>query len=120
MGYRSDVAYAFYSTDEEHDAVIKLWLDENLPFKDWDKDVWTPMKAGYIFNVSSVKWYDGYPEIDKMTEVSEQFKELFIEGVAEVGAMEFVRIGEEVEDNTMDSYGRVDYVLNIARSIEIN
>jgi hypothetical protein len=125
MGYRSDVAVAFYSVAEEHNAVIKLWLDENLPFKDWDlSDAWTPIEdRGWLFHIESVKWYESYPEVEAMDKVIKEFVALFIEGEnnEQTAALEFVRLGEESNDNEETRYGYGEEgMLDISREIDID
>lgn len=117
MGYRSEVAYAFYSIDDEYDAVVKLWLDENLPFDDWDGEHWIAMEGGYKFYAAHVKWYEDAQEVRKMEEVARRFRDSFIENNGYIAALEYVRIGENNDDNEEIYYGNSDYILSVSRSI---
>lgn len=117
MGYRSDVAFAFYSVDEEHNGIVNIWLKENLPFKDWVDACFTPMENGYKFYIDNIKWYEDTPDVQRILKVADQFKDLFIYGDNQVAALEYVRIGENYDDNEEEYYGNVECILSISRSI---
>jgi hypothetical protein len=122
MGYRSEVAIAFYSVDDDSKAVIKLWLDENLPFKDWSKDeFWKEVRGGtgWIFHAEEVKWYESYPDVQAVEKAMDRFRKLFIDE-SNVGALEFARIGETYEDIEFENWGDSDLVIDICRSINID
>lgn len=106
MGYRSDVKFAVYARDQKHfKGCIAHWLlTGHLPFhRDnggedslWDSvsvikthNVWY-QAFGLLFETTSVKWYQGYPEIDA---VENMIKELEGSGFD----YEFVRVGENQE-----------------------
>ena len=125
MGYRSEVAIAFYTHDPEHNGVVSLWLKSNFPFDDWgitDRTITEKSDPNYsfVFHVHDIKWYDGYPAIVRMEELILKFAELFCSGLSPVAACEFMRSGEEAEDIESEQYGDVDHVLSIAKSIDIN
>jgi hypothetical protein len=123
MGYRSEVAYAFYSTDEEHKGVITLWLKENLPFDAWDIAEYWNIDEGsgkYVFHALDVKWYADDPEVLLVEEAGRKFIELFCRnGDNSKGACEHVRIGENTDDMVSEYHGNAEYILSISRSIHI-
>ena len=126
MGYRSDVAAAFYTADKKHFPVLKLWLDENFPWKYFDTDDVEWFDKGMVFRVESVKWYDSYPDVDAFTEAQEQFVRLvnaLDEGEDErpVFCYEFVRIGENFEDIEATHEGEaVEWILDVERHVRIS
>ena len=121
MGYRSDVAFAFYPASEEHKGVVTLWLKENLPFDTWDVDEYwliDEAQGTYIFRAEDVKWYSEDHDIEVIESAYNKFRELFC-GDDAVGGCEHVRIGEEIADLTTEYHGDSDYRLSVARSIHI-
>jgi len=116
MGYRSDVGVVFYATLKDKEGVVKLWLRENLPFDDWSEEDFEEIDDGYKFHVSDVKWYDGYPDIERFTEVKDKFVELFCDKDP-CAACESVRIGEEDDDVEVERVGDHEYRVTVSRSI---
>lgn len=120
MGYRSDVGIEFYSPEEHGKiAVVKMWLRENLPFKDWNEDAFRETEDGYRFFVSDVKWYDTYSPIENMNQAIEKFEELFCD-IDPCAAYEFVRIGEEDEDVERRVNGEVEYRISVSKQIQFD
>lgn len=120
MGYRSDVGIEFYSPEEHGKiAVVKMWLRENLPFKDWNEDAFRETEDGYRFFVSDVKWYDTYSPIENMNQAIEKFEELFCD-IDPCAACEFVRIGEEDEDVERRVNGEVEYRISVSKQIQFD
>lgn len=117
MGYRSDVAAVFYTQDETKVGVIKMWLRENLPFKDWGEEAFDERSDGYDFYVRQTKWYDAYSEVERMDELMEKFRALFCDVDDPDGALEFVRIGEEDADIEIERYGNYDFRVSVGKSI---
>jgi hypothetical protein len=125
MGYRSEVAIAFYSKDEEHSGVIKLWMESNFPYDDWKEfenavQVKESPEYMFVFHIDYIKWYSDYPEVKRIERLMRDFDELFCSGENPIGACEYVRIGEETDDNETETHGDPDYILEIHRSISIN
>jgi len=125
MGYRSDVAIAFYTHDPEHNGVVSLWLKSNFPFDDWgiaDRTITEQSKPNYsfVFHVHDIKWYDGYPAVVRMNKLVEDFVDLFCSGADPVAACEFMRSGEEDSDIESEMHGDGNYVLSITKSISVN
>ena len=125
MGYRSEVAIAFYTHDPEHNGVVSLWLKSNFPFDDWgiaDREFTEESNPNYsfVFHVHDIKWYDGYPAVVRMDKLIADFDELFCSGDNAIAACEFMRSGEGDDDIESETYGDVDYVLSITKSISVN
>jgi hypothetical protein len=125
MGYRSEVAIAFYTHAPEHNGVVSLWLKSNFPYDDWgiaDRTITekSAPKYSFVFHTYDIKWYDGYPAVVRMNKLVEDFAALFCSGVAPVAACEFMRSGEEDSDIEAEMYGDGDYVLSITKSISVN
>jgi hypothetical protein len=113
------VTAAFY-TDTDKAAALKLFVDENFPecFKDdleWQDS--PAGRAGYLFSVADLKWYESYPEIQGFNEFVEKYNEI---GKDAKWSYEFLRLGEEDTDIQYECDGEnVDYVLQVIREIRI-
>ena len=121
MGYRSDVVIAFYSTRDKQIPFAKLWLKENLPQHKSLKDCFTELNAGYLFEVEGVKWYEDYEDVKQVLKFMEDFIEMFCrdDDPDAYGACEFVRVGEELEDIEVTTYGHhCAYLLSVCRHID--
>ncbi len=148
MGYRSDVVAVFYTTSnpknkeahKRNEAKLKLFMKENFP-QEWVKPEWANKDEGltmlendtgtiYEFQVSSVKWYEGYESVQKFDEFWDKFVALADgEGEDEDGdegdeppewACEFVRLGENDDDVETKSSDEAEYVLQVSRTIDRN
>lgn len=118
MGYRSDVALYMYAKRVEDAPAIKLWLKENFPVAEWEEDIrWT--EKGMLLEAQHVKWYDDYDDVKRVDHAMDDFEDLFVAIGKDTpeGAIEFVRIGEDVEDMVHRGRGDIDYVLTIDRRI---
>ena len=131
MGYRSDVAMAFYAKSESDAPAIKLWLKENFPVKDFESCI-TWHNKGMLLSVDNVKWYPDYDDVKACEEAYDKFVELFCcdedgneksegkgsEGV--IGCAEAIRIGEEYDDIDVKRDGfYCEYVLEVQRGITV-
>lgn len=125
MGYRSDVAIAFYTHKTEHNGVVSLWLKSNFPYEDWNlitHEITEKNEPTYSFvlEVCGIKWYDDYPAVVRMNKLIEEFDELFCSEDNNIAACEFMRSGEEDDDIEHDRYGDVAWVLSIEKRINVN
>lgn len=121
MGYRSQVVAVFYASNVVDFPVLKLWLDENFPMKEWSNHVrW--FDRGVVFEIEDIKWYDSYPDIISFNETADAFRDLFCQGTKEMlaGAYEFMRIGEDYDDVEVVRDGDHDYVLECSRVAHVN
>ena len=123
MGYRSDVAIAFYTTKDEQIEFVKIWVKEKMPKNEWFVDSLTEFRTGYLFEVEDVKWYDTYGHIQDVNTFVELFVNTFCGGDEddpdEYGVCEFVRVGEEFTDIEVETYGHYcQYLLSVCRHID--
>jgi hypothetical protein len=120
MGYRSDVKALIYPLGGEDNLLNydKLKTLMNTTFKDvldtWgDYFDWNDHHRVLKFTADSIKWYDGYPDINRFTEFLAQVRDLEYE-------YEFIRIGEDTDDIEDDSTGDAQGFLYVSRSIEVS
>ena len=128
MGYRSEVAITAYGNKEKlvklkahyDTAVAKLGKD-GVADLEWlishseneTRPLWDEETGEFFFYALHVKWYDGYPSVDLLNGVFTKAEELGL-------SAEFVRVGEELEDNDeyyIDGDDGCDYRMSISRSI---
>ncbi len=129
MGYRSDVTVVIYGEKDDVTAFVAGEKIHGKP-KGLDHHPLDEPTSGYHerhvydygkgnhntmmeFNWWDVKWYDSYPEVNYWTNLASVWEEAFPRL-----SMEFVRVGEEVDDNITNYYGDdCQYHLNISREI---
>lgn len=136
MGYRSDICIKIYGNKEKlqqlkdkvdaelakssEEMQIRLdgLIDESCELL--ERDLWElddEDDASFMFLVEHVKWYDGIPEVDYFNGIYKAAEEMGETDETIMG--EYVRIGEELEDNTHEMFNVDDYPqLTIRRSIE--
>ena len=118
MGYRSDVTVVMYPKRKEDFALLKLYVDENLPdqFEVCEAD--TGLKY-LLLEIDSVKWYQGYEEVDVYTRAFSEWDTMFRDEADPEGEplfhYEFVRFGEDYEDIVKDCSTYCDHILGIER-----
>lgn len=94
MGYRSDIAVLVYPTNREKYPLLKTLMATT--FKEIDNEWganshWEDTPGVLRFEISDIKWYESYPEVQRF--------EAFLHDVEELGfEFEFIRIGEEIGD----------------------
>ena len=125
MGYRSDARLLFYCDEGDMNyAALKLWVQENMADELENMEEFKHGQSkGFVFEWESVKWYEGYPDIDKIEDAIDRFAELFDakreEGMPDF-SYEFVRIGENDDDTEVRQSSNCDYLLHVSRSIQWN
>jgi len=118
MGYRSDVTVVMYPKNANDFALLKLYVDENLPdqFEVCEAD--TGLKY-LLLEIDSVKWYEGYEEVDVYTRAFSEWNTMFRDEADPEGEplfhYEFVRFGEDYEDIVKDCSTYCDHILGIER-----
>jgi len=122
MGYRSDVVGAFYVSKEEHFPMVKLWLDENFPLKEFEENVrW--FNRGMVLECSDVKWYESFPDVQRYAEAADKFIDLCNAEVSEgtpTFNYEFVRIGEDYDDVEVIREGiAYECLLEVSRGVMV-
>jgi len=122
MGYRSDVKAVFYTYEPSEFPAIKLFIDENIP--EWFKgDEYMKLferggkLRGVMFDMSEVKWYPSYADINGFERAMGMFEKLANESNGN-WCFEFVRLGEEVEDIEERQSDGSNNLLYVSRSIE--
>lgn len=119
MGYRSDVTALIYPASGAENLLNydKLKLLMNTTFKDfldeWSEHfVWDDKHRVLKFEIESVKWYDGYPDV-------QQFGQFLTTIQALEYAYEIIRVGEDDTDIEYDSTGDAQGYLYVRREIEV-
>ena len=125
MGYRSDVTIVMYPKRKEDFAALKLYADETFPDKFEVHEVnfkYSEREECFqylLLEIDSIKWYEGYEEVDVYTRAFSKWDTMFIdEYEPEQGSIfhyEFVRFGEDYEDIVYDRSVDSDMILNIER-----
>ena len=120
MGYRSDVTIVMYPKRKEDFAALKLYVDETFP------DKFEVHEEGFqylLLEIDSIKWYEGYEEVDVYTRAFSKWDTMFIdEYEPEQGSIfhyEFVRFGEDYEDIVKDCSEYCDHILGVERRAAI-
>ena len=124
MGYRSDVTIVMYPKKEEDYAMLKLFVDENLPDKfeeHWCQQAEVSRKY-LVLELEGTKWYGDYPEVVVYSNTFNNWDEWFKdknEPDTPLFHFEFVRIGENYEDITHETSAGADEILTIKREARI-
>ena len=127
MGYRSDVTMVMYPKRKEDFAMLKLYVDENLPdqFEAHESD--SGFRYLYCY-IDGVKWYDSYDEVEAYNTAFNEWEQVFADPNpdptrsehAPICHYEFMRVGEEYEDVQYEcSYGS-DHALNLSREVYVD
>lgn len=120
MGYRSDVTIAFYVREDKQKnfPLLKLWFDENYPKLDFGE----VDEGGDCIAVwyTSVKWYDGYEDVQRVGDAVTNFQEAFNTNENTAFAYETIRVGEETSDIEWDGSAYHDYRLGVDRTIRFD
>ena len=130
MGYRSDVTIVMYPKRKEDFAALKLYADETFPDKFEVHEVnfkYSEREEGFqylLLEIDSIKWYEGYEEVDVYTRAFSKWDTMFIdEYEPEQGSIfhyEFVRFGEDYEDIVYDRSVDSDMILGVDRNAYVN
>ena len=127
MGYRSCVALLLYGTPEKVDMVEAMLVQKLNP--EYDRALFERVKQmrdeegkrTILWTFDDIKWYselDSYKDelfrwVDDINEAEPDHERNF------KLAVEFVRVGEEYEDNEVAYSNYADNALEISRGIEI-
>lgn len=120
MGYRSDVKLVFYTSNDSTIpfSAVKFWFDENFPKHDFG-DV--EVGQNYVLvSYEDVKWYDGYPEVQAVSDAIALFCETFNANEDTGAHYEYVRVGEALNDIEHDHSGWCQFLLDVSRTIHFN
>lgn len=123
MGYRSDVEIVFYAQNPEDFAMLKLYVDENLPDEfavmEMPPTMRWPQGNKYLhLRFEAVKWYSSYEDVAVYTECFDNWEERF--GSPPKFHYEFVRVGEDDGDIEAQYSEDAQYALQVERSITLS
>ena len=127
MGYRSDVAIAFYicprATDIGYPA-LKLWFDENYPrataVDEWEATIDYNDTGIIVVTYDNVNWYNGYDHVEAVNAARDRFVSTFRADHSDgLGSWEMVIIGEKLKDITHEGSDYHDYRLGVRREIYV-
>ena len=119
MGYRSDVALAFYCKNVGNnfntlEDWVKSRLENEMEFcKEFEKGT----TKGFVFNWEWVKWYDEDEDVQRVDKAIDEFNETFCKPVDTEFMYEFVRIGEEDTDVEKRESNTAEWFLSVSRKI---
>ena len=128
MGYRSDVTCVIYPVDrdtadvnivEENYSLLKTMM--NTAFKNvndmFSENIeWHDIHKILVFKMNDAKWYDSFPDVKAFNSMLDFFKS---EDNMRF-CFEFIRVGEELEDNEEVYSDGAEFILGITREITIN
>ena len=128
MGYRSNVVCLMYgNNDIGCNTIVKEFVRSRVEAfvgegADHVRDAFDYSGWGVKFECQDWKWYDSYPDIQFLEKLFDEFEELVIgEDSSETPyALEFVRIGEEIEDIEQRYRGAGEGRLNLDRTIYVD
>jgi len=118
MGYRSDVAICIYGPKDKMTALVAAariggYMPET---NDSGLQMFNFHDSKHMIHAyyEEVKWYEGYEEVDTWT--------AFLEKAAKFDDLstEFVRIGEDDLDITVEQQGDCQWYLGTSRSVHID
>ncbi len=132
MGYRSSVVCLMYgNNDVGCNTIVKEFVRSRVEAysssappeaADHVRDAFNYDGWGVKFECQDWKWYDSYPDIQFLEQLFDEFEELVIgEDASETSyALEYVRVGEAIEDIEERFRGAVESRLNVDRTIYID
>ena len=124
MGYRSDVTIAMYPKKEEDYAMLKLFVDENLPDKfeeHWHQQTDEVFRY-LLLELEATKWYGDYPEVAVYTSTFLNWEDTFKdkeEPDTPLFHFEFVRTGENYDDITHETSAYAHGILHLEHKVYI-
>ena len=107
MGYRSEVVLAigkeamplFMHTLAKHPAVHELCYEHAERITDFCEE------GEIVFRWSGVKWYQGYPDVNAITDLMDRLDEAETNDVIMAKHYRFVRVGEDSDDIVIRGQG---------------
>jgi hypothetical protein len=122
MGYRSDVEILFYPQSPEDFAMLKLYVDENLPdeFEVGDippAHIWPQGNKYLHLRIEGTKWYPSFDEVTVYYTTFENWENVF--GSPPKCHYEFLRIGEDDTDTESSYSDGAQYALRAQRTITL-
>ena len=133
MGYRSSVVCLMYGNNDIGDnTIVKEFVRSRVEeysgsgggheASDYVRDAFDYSGWGVKFECQDWKWYDSYPDIQFLEKLFDEFEELLIgEDASETSyALEYVRIGEDIEDIDQRFRGAIEGRTWISRCITVD
>lgn len=131
MGYRSSVVCLMYGNNDIGDnTIVKEFVRSNVEAYTsgrgdegkYVRDAFDYSGWGVTFRADDWKWYDSYADIQFLEKLFEEFEELLIgDDASETSyGLEFVRVGEEIEDIEQRYRGSIEGRLNVDRTIYVD
>lgn len=131
MGYRSSVVCLMYGNNDIGDNTIvkefvrsrvEAYTSKRVEVGNYIRDAFNYDGWGVKFECQDWKWYESYPDIIFLEQLFDEFEELVIgDDRSETSyALEFVRIGEEMEDIEQRYRGAIEGRLNLDRTIYVD
>jgi hypothetical protein len=122
MGYRSDVTVLIYPDNSEQNAerydTLKVLMNTTfkLTYEEFESNFeWLDRRLVLKFEVTSIKWYDSYPDIMNFQSMLDAI------GDMEGYNYEFMRVGEDYDDIEQNQRGNgLRYALSVTRTIEVD
>lgn len=122
MGYRSDVTCIMYAADYKNKGaglILTSWLKQNIHEADMQYFEFNETEA--LFIAEDWKWYESYPDIQRLEKLFNDFKEMFChQGHDSLYAYELIRVGESYDDVETDEAGACVGRLSLSRCIRID
>jgi len=124
MGYRSQVAFAIRGKKEDVIPVLMtLRLEGSAATKAALDELSASEHEGWLtlsFYEESVKWYDGYDDVDALKAIYEKFKDEENADERRLFDGAFVRIGEDDDDLETDFWGDEPYgLVSLNRTVHL-
>ena len=125
MGYRSDVTVVIYPDERNQEKYDMLKVLMGTTFKDvpFDDCVnWRDDKCVLVYNITDMKWYDSYPEVQAFLRMLNVLANEVEEG-AGIGGYnyEMVRLGEDADDTEQSQAGEaVEYCISVTRDVSVD
>lgn len=126
MGYRSDVmcimyaADAFGHTDKGGMAFVKAWLKNRLANDEHEMlERFDFQDDMVVFEAQGWKWYESYSDIQRLDKLFADFRMLCDES-DNTYHIEFIRIGENIDDIEIRESNHCRGWLRVSRSIYID
>ncbi len=129
MGYRSSVVCLMYGNNDIGDNTIvkefvrsrvEAYTSGRVEVGKYITDAFSYDGWGVKFECQDWKWYDSYADIQFLEALFEEFEELLIGNHDTSYGLEFVRVGEEIEDIEQRYRGSIEGRLNVDRTIYVD
>ena len=123
MGYRSDVTVVVYPDDRDQDKYNTLKVLMGTTFKEvpFDDCVnWHDDKCALVYNITDMKWYDSYPEVQAFLRMLASLAGETEDGIGGYN-YETVRLGEDADDTEQSQGGDyIEYCLSVTRDVSVD